>query len=148
MPLSLVGTRLAEPGQEFVFQGEASACAGCPYRKQCLNLPRGTRFEITEVRDGGQVLDCALHDEGVIAVEVEPTDFEANVPANGTFVGSKTALAGRCPHTECPSHHLCQPLGADFDQEYRITEIRGDPPHDHCALDRDLTQVRLAPPQD
>ncbi|MFB6267263.1 MAG: UPF0179 family protein [Halodesulfurarchaeum sp.] len=148
MPLSLVGTRLADPGEEFVFQGEASGCTGCPYRKQCLNLSPGTRYEITAVRDGGQVLDCAVHDEGVIAVEVEPTDFDANVPPTGAFAGSKTTLAGECPHTGCPSHHLCVPLGVDFDREYRITEMLGDPPHEHCALDRELTKVRLAPPED
>lgn len=146
MSLTLVGTRLAEPGTDFVYRGEAEACAGCPYRKQCLNLDEGVRYEVTSVRDGGQVLDCAVHDEGVLAVEVEPTSFPANVPTKGAFSGSKVSLAGPCSHTECPSHHLCEPMGAAFDQEYRIVEVVGDPPHDYCALDRDLELVELAPP--
>lgn len=145
MPLTLVGTRLAQAGTEFVYQGESSGCAGCPYRKQCLNLEVGTRYEVTDVREGGQVLDCAVHDEGVLAVEVEKTTFEANVPSKGAYAGSKVAMAGECSHIECPSHHLCEPLGADLDREYRIVEILGDPPHEHCALGRELTQVELAP---
>lgn len=148
MSLTLVGSRLAEVGQEFVYRGEASGCAGCPYRKQCLNLEDGTRYVVRDVREGGQELDCAVHADGVHAVEVEPTSFRANVPSKSTYAGSKVRLAGECPHTECPSHPLCEPLGADFDAEYRITEIVGDPPHDHCALNRSLTQVELAPTDD
>ncbi|WP_050048576.1 UPF0179 family protein [Halanaeroarchaeum sulfurireducens] len=145
MPLTLVGTRLAEPGNSFVYRGEAPACADCPYRKQCLNLEVGVRYTVTDVRDGGQVLECGVHDEGVLAVEVERATFEANVPSKGAFSGSKVSLAGPCPHTDCPSHHLCEPMGVDFDREYRIEETLGDPPHDYCALDRDLERVELAP---
>lgn len=146
MALTLVGTRLAEPGTGFVYRGEADACAGCPYRKQCLNLESGVRYEVTGVRDGGQVLDCNVHDEGVVAVEAEPASVTANVPTKGAFSGSKVSLAGPCPHTECPSHTLCEPTGVDFDREYRIERTLGDPPHDYCALDRSLEMVELAPP--
>lgn len=143
--VTLIGTRLAEPGREFVYRGESSACEGCPYRSQCLNLEEGHRYRITDVRQNTQVLDCAVHDTGVRAVEVEPAGVPANVPSKGAYAGSKAKLAGPCPHTQCPSHPYCEPLGADFDEEYRIDEVAGDPPHDHCYLDRDLTLVEFAP---
>lgn len=143
--VSLVGTRLAEPGTEFVYQGPSSACEGCPYRSQCLNLTEGTRYQVTEVRENTQILDCAVHDTGVRAVEVEPASIPANVPSKSAYSGSKAKLAGACPHSECPSHPLCVPLGADFDEEHQIQEVVGEPPHDYCKLDRDLTQVELAP---
>jgi uncharacterized protein (UPF0179 family) len=143
--VTLVGARLAEPGQEFVFQGEASGCEGCPYRDQCLNLEEGTRYEVTDVRENTQLLDCAVHDEGVRAVEVEPTSIPVNVPSKSAYSGSKAKLAGDCPHSDCPSHPFCVPLGTDFDEEYQIEEVLGDPPHETCELDRDLTQVELAP---
>jgi hypothetical protein len=143
--VTLIGTRLAEVGREFVFQGESSACEGCPYRGQCLNLEEGTRYRITDVRENAQTLDCAVHDDGVRAVEVEPTSVPANVPAKGAYVGSKSKLAGPCPHTDCPSHAYCVPMGADFDTEYRIREVLGEPPHDHCPLGRDLTLVEFEP---
>jgi uncharacterized protein (UPF0179 family) len=143
--VTLVGARLAEPGQEFVFQGEASGCEGCPYRDQCLNLEEGTRYEVTDVRENTQLLDCAVHDQGVRAVEVEPTSIPVNVPSKSAYSGSKAKLAGDCPHSDCPSHPFCVPLGADFDEEYQIEAVLGDPPHETCELDRDLTQVELAP---
>lgn len=143
--VTLIGTRLAEEGREFVYRGESPACEGCPYQSQCLNLEEGHRYRITDVRQNTQVLDCAVHDTGVRAVEVEPVGVPVNVPAKGAYAGSKTKLAGPCPHTQCPSHPYCEPLGADFEEEHRIDEIVGDPPHEVCHLDRDLTLVEFAP---
>ncbi|AFK20511.1 UPF0179 family protein [Haloferax mediterranei ATCC 33500] len=141
--ITLIGARLADPGTEFVYRGESSACEGCPYRQQCLNLTEGVRYRVIDVRENTQVLDCAVHDEGVRAVEVEPAPVRANVPSKGAYAGSKASLQGPCPHTECPSHQYCVPEGAEFDQEYRISTVIGDPPHDHCYLDRNLTLVEF-----
>ena len=146
--VTLIGDRLATPGTEFVYGGESAACEGCPYRQQCLNLTVGVRYEVTSVREDGQLLDCAVHDTGVRAVEVEPASVTANVAAKSAYAGSKVQLPGPCPHTECPSHEYCVPEGAGFGTEYRIDEVRGDPPHDVCYLDRDLTLVDLAPPEE
>ena len=142
--ITLIGTRLAEEGAEFVYEGESSGCAGCPYRSQCLNLEVGTRYRVTDVRENAQVLECAVHDDGVRAVEVEPAPIRANVPSRNAYAGSTASLAGPCPHVGCPSHEFCEPDGVDFDEERRITELVGDPPHDYCHLDRELTLAVLA----
>ncbi|PSQ43081.1 hypothetical protein BRD07_02455 [Halobacteriales archaeon QS_9_68_42] len=141
--VTLIGERLAEVGTEFVYRGESEACEGCPYRKQCLNLTEGRRYRVAGVRDSG-TLECAVHEAGVTAVEVEPAPVLANVPSNVAYAGSKAELAGPCQYTECPSHEFCEPAGADFDEEYQITEVAGDPPHDYCMLDRELTLVEFA----
>jgi len=141
--VTLIGDRLAEVGREFVYRGEAAGCEGCPYRSQCLNLTDGRRYRITGIRENAQLLDCAVHDAGVRAVEVEPATIPANIDSRGAYAGSKASLEGPCPHTECPSHEYCVPEGADFETEYRITSVEGDPPHDHCHLDRSLTLVEL-----
>jgi uncharacterized protein (UPF0179 family) len=144
--VTLIGPRLAETGAEFVYRGGADACDGCPYREQCLNLTEGVRYRVTGIREGAQTLDCAVHaEEGVRAVEVEPAPVRANVPSKGAYEGTNAELAGACPHTECPSHGLCEPNGADFGERRRIREVVGDPPHDYCALDRSLTLVEFAP---
>ncbi len=142
--VTLIGEHLAEAGTEFVYGGESSACEGCPYRGQCLNLTEGRRYRVTGLRDSG-TLECAVHASGVTAVEVEPAPILANVASNAAYAGSKVPLDGPCPYTECPSHEFCEPAGASFDREYQITEVVGDPPHEHCMLDRDLTLVEFAP---
>ena len=141
--VTLIGERLAEVGTEFVYGGESGACEGCPYREQCLNLAEGRRYRVAGVRDSG-TLECAVHEAGVTAVEVEPAPVLANVPSNVAYAGSKAELAGACQYTECPSHEFCEPAGADFDEEYQITEVAGEPPHDYCMLDRELTLVEFA----
>jgi len=146
--VTLIGTRLAEAGVEFVYHGESPACEGCPYRSQCLNLTDGRRYRVTSVRENASTLECAVHDDGVTAVEVEPTPIEANVASSGAYAGSKVTLEGPCPHTSCPSHEYCEPAGADFESEFRIAEVRGDPPHEYCLLERDLTLVEFDPPED
>ncbi len=143
--VTLIGTRLADPDTEFVYEGEADGCAGCPYRSQCLNLEVGTRYRVTDVRENAQTLECALHDGGVRAVEVEPVPVSANVPTKGSFAGSKATLAGPCPYVDCPSHVYCEPDGIDLEGEYRIREILGDGPHEICHLDRSLQLVELDP---
>ena len=142
--VTLIGDRLAEKGREFVYGGEAAGCEGCPYRSQCLNLTEGRRYRVTAIRENAQLLDCALHDNGVRAVEVEPAPVRANVAARGAYAGSKAELEGPCPYTECPSHEYCVADGAEFETEYRISDVVGEPPHDYCELDRDLTLVELA----
>ncbi|MFC3958758.1 UPF0179 family protein [Halovivax cerinus] len=143
--ITLIGDGLAEPGTEFVYEGEADACAGCPYRSQCLTLEPGQRYRVTDVRENAQLLECALHDGGVRAVEVEPTTVQANVPDEGAFAGSEATLGGPCPYVECPSHHLCEPDGIDPAESARIVRVTGDPPHEVCHLDRSLTTVELDP---
>lgn len=142
--VTLIGPRLAEKGTEFVYQGESSACEGCPYREQCLNLSEGVRYQVTDVRESG-TLECAVHDTGVTAVEVEPAPVRANVASNSAYAGSNAKLKGPCPYTDCPSHEYCEPLGAEFDESYRIREVVGEPPHNYCALDRNLTLVEFEP---
>ncbi len=145
--VTLIGTRLASEETEFVYQGEASGCAGCPYRSQCLNLTEGVKYRVTDVRENAQTLECAVHDDGVTAVEVEPVPIRANVASRQAYAGNRTSLEGPCPHVDCPSHEFCVPDGGDFDREYRVSEVVGDPPHEFCALDRELTLVELAPPE-
>jgi uncharacterized protein (UPF0179 family) len=145
--VTLIGTRLADPGTEFVYDGPADACEPCPYKQQCLNLTEGVKYRVTDVRENAQTLDCFVHDAGVKAVEVETVPVRANVTSKNAYAGSRVSLPGPCPHTDCPSHEYCVPDGADFDDEYRIHEVVGDPPHEYCMLERDLTLVELDPPE-
>ena len=143
--ITLIGEGLATAGREFVYHGAAEGCEGCPYRDQCLNLEEGRRYRVVDRREHAQTLPCAVHEDDVIAVEVELTTVTTNVPTNQALAGNKTTLAGPCPHIECPSHSYCVPDGIEFDTEYRINEIHGEPPHEVCHLDRELTHVEMDP---
>ena len=146
--ITLLGTRLAEPGQEFVFEGAAPGCSGCPYRDQCLNLTEGVKYRVTELREGAQTLECAVHADGVRAVEVEPAPVTATIPDEQAYAGSRASIAGPCPHTSCPSYEYCLPDGAAVGESHRVENVLGEPPHEHCHLDRDLTLVEFGPAEE
>ena len=74
--ITVIGERLAKPGAEFIFAGEMPECKKCKVRGACLNLEAGRRYKIDSVREG-HLMDCALHDGGVLAVVVTPAAIEA-----------------------------------------------------------------------
>jgi len=112
--VTLIGARLADPGAEFVYEGEASACEGCPYRSQCLNLTDGVKYQVTDVRQNAQTLECAVHDEGVRAVEGEAVGVRANVPSRQAYAGSKVELARRFADGEIDPDDVYQVPREDY----------------------------------
>ncbi|MDR0767884.1 MAG: UPF0179 family protein [Methanosarcinales archaeon] len=71
--LTVIGARLAKPGETFFFLGEREECKRCSIRGTCLNLDAGKKYEIVSVRNSN-LLKCALHDGGVLAVDVISKD--------------------------------------------------------------------------
>jgi len=141
--ITFIGTKLAHKGQEFVYRGETEACEGCPHRDTCLNLDQDVRYRVTNVREGGQVLDCAIHEDGVRAVDVKEAPVVAQVPSRKAFEGSKVTIEkDACDKTDCPAYRYCVPKGFDFDEPYSIEEVIGDNPVD-CHYDRSLKLVEL-----
>ncbi|MDY6765473.1 MAG: UPF0179 family protein, partial [Halobacteria archaeon] len=115
----------------------------CPHRKSCLNLKEGVRYRIMEVREGGQTLDCAIHDGGVRAVEVAESPILAQVESKAAFEGSKVTIEeDACDKTQCPAYSFCVPDGFDFGEKYTINEVVGDNPVD-CYYDKSLKLVEL-----
>ncbi|WP_442905118.1 UPF0179 family protein [Haloarcula sp. CGMCC 1.6347] len=61
----------------------------CPYWNQCLNQNTGTRYRITNVRQSGQTLDCAVHQDGVRAVEISPRRFRPMFRRRARMLGAR-----------------------------------------------------------
>lgn len=139
--VTLIGERHAEVGHEFVYAGEAEGCVDCPFRNQCLNLEVGQSYRITDVRSNAQSLPCAVHEDDVVAVEVESATRTANVATRHAYSGNKTTIDGPCPHVSCPSHPYCRPDGIDGDDPLRIVDVHGSTPHETCPLGRELSHV-------
>jgi len=130
-------------GPRIRLSGESPDCEGCPYRSQCLNLSEGTRYRVTGIRENAQTLDCAVHDAGVARSRSNPR------PSPRTSCRSRRTPADACrspARARTPNvraNGYCVPDGADFDDERVIDQVLGEPPHDVCALDRDLTLVEF-----
>ena len=67
--ITLIGTSLARPGLEFIYEGELAECEGCKVFKVCNNLQPKKRYRIVGLRNGA-MHECRIHHENVCAVEV------------------------------------------------------------------------------
>lgn len=67
--VTLIGEKLANEGDKFIYLGPNNGCASCKLKTVCFNLKPGKHYNIVKVRDKRH--SCDVHDEGVIVVEVQ-----------------------------------------------------------------------------
>ena len=92
--VTLVGTVLAKPGIEFVYEGESPGCETCKVKKACNNLNRGHRYRIVTVRSTHH--ECAVHLNGATAVEVMEAPVTMLISADMAMVNSKIKVEFSC----------------------------------------------------
>jgi len=86
--ITVIGERLAKPGNTFFFLKEQEECQKCKIKGTCLNLDAGRKYQIISVRNT-TLLNCSLHDSGVLAVNVANAPIDAYVDPKKAIVGSK-----------------------------------------------------------
>ncbi|MHC1636044.1 MAG: UPF0179 family protein [Candidatus Methanospirareceae archaeon] len=122
---TLIGTKLAKEGEEFIFLGEAKKCEGCRLRNSCINLQPARRYRIEKVRDIKH--DCLIHEDGVCMVEVEEAPIKAAIEARRAFEGAKVIFeAPECEEALCELYDYCHPLGLRKGDKCVILRVIGD----------------------
>lgn len=86
--ITVIGQRLAKAGNEFYFMGEMEECKKCKVRGTCLNLDEGRKYQVKDIRSK-KLLNCGLHDEGVVAIFVEPATVSALIDAKKAVKGAQ-----------------------------------------------------------
>ncbi len=124
--ITLIGTKLAKVGNEFIFQGAAKECEACKLNKTCLSLNPGSRYRITSLRTGGK-LECFVHDSGVCAVEVVEEPIIIGVESRKAIKGSKIIYEPPvCNLSNCGNFRVCIPSGLKKGDKYTILNVVGD----------------------
>lgn len=141
--VTLIGSVLAKPNLEFVYEGPAEECEGCKMRKVCHNLQPGKKYRIVEVRPATKH-DCPVHLDSVSAVEVVESPITALIGADMAIVNSKVQYEFPCTRTGCGSFPLCHPDGIIEGEKYIVSEVLGSAP-DICERGRTLKLVELRP---
>jgi uncharacterized protein (UPF0179 family) len=140
--ITLIGSRLAKEGVEFIFEGETKECQKCKMKNTCMNLEKGRRYGIINVRHG-VLHECFIHDKGVLVVEVVKSPVI-------TTIGSRKAVEGagiryepiKCNEFDCSMYELCHPLGLMNGDKCTITSVLGNI-DDECAMGYSLKKVEL-----
>ncbi|CAD6494066.1 MAG: hypothetical protein LAKADJCE_00627 [Candidatus Argoarchaeum ethanivorans] len=140
--ITLIGTRLAIVGNEFIFYGPAAECEGCKLKNTCNNLKVGNKYRIASVKKE-QVHKCAIHDIGVYAVEVVPGQTVALVDSKKAFNGSKIVYEPPdCSEFDCADYDRCHPVGLNVGDKYTIVELLNEE-RPQCQMGYSLKAVAL-----
>ncbi len=124
--VTLIGTKLAKVGNEFIYKGGAKECEPCKLNKTCLSLNPGSKYRITNIRTGGK-LECFVHDSGVCAVEVIEAPIVMTIESRKAIKGSKIVYEPvSCNLTSCENFRLCRPSGVKVGDKLTIMNVESD----------------------
>lgn len=140
--ITLIGSRLAKEGVEFIFEGEAYECNKCKLKNICLSLEKGRKYKIVSIRTPG-VHECFLHDNGVIAVEVVKSPILAIMDARKAIKGAKISYEfPKFKEVSDEMYNLCYPQGLRSGDKCTITDIM-DSIDDKNMCTTSLKKVKL-----
>ena len=140
--VTLMGTVLAKPNLEFIYEGEVAECDTCKVKKACHNLQKGRKYRIVTVRSTHH--DCAVHLNGATAVEVTEATITALINADMAMINSKIKPELSCNKSDCRSFPLCRPDGVTDGEKYIVVDVLGNA-SDICDKGRALKLVELRP---
>ena len=124
--VTLIGTKLAKVGNEFIYKGGAKECEPCKLNKTCLSLNPGSKYRITGIRTGGK-LECFVHDSGVCAVEVIEAPIMMAIEPRKAIKGSKIVYEPvSCNISSCENFRLCRPSGIRSGDKFTIMNVESD----------------------
>ena len=141
--ITLIGSRLAQEGLTFTFMGETPECDKCNLRSTCMNLEKGRIYEIINIRNT-TVHDCAIHDGGVITVDVIKAPVITSMDSRKAVEGANVRYESQsCDEIECDMYDLCHPKGIKKGDKCTIVQVIGNL-DDECVLGYSLKKVELA----
>ena len=141
--ITLIGSRLAREGLEFIFKGEMPECKKCRLKNTCLNLEPGRRYRVEGVRSN-DIHECFLHDSGVLAVDVRKAPILTTMESRKAVDGAKTMYEPpRCGKKECETYEICHPEGLSRGDKCKIVEVL-ESPDSKCEAGHSLKKVKLA----
>ena len=140
--VTLMGTLLAKPNTEFIYEGEVAECDTCKVKKACHNLQKGRKYRIVTVRTTHH--DCAVHLNGATAVEVMEASITALINADMAIINSRIKPELSCNKSDCRSFPLCRPDGVTDGEKYIVVDVLGNA-SDICDKGRALKLVEIRP---
>jgi len=140
--VTLVGTVLAKPGVEFIYEGEIDACDSCKVKKACNNLQKGRKYRIVTVRTTHH--ECPVHLNGATAVEVMDAPITMLITPEMAIINSKIKAEFSCNKSDCRSYSLCRPEGVVDGEKYIVSDVIGNA-SDICDKGRSLKLVEIRP---
>jgi uncharacterized protein (UPF0179 family) len=137
--ITLVSETAAKPGYSFYYIGEMDACAECKLRKVCLNLEKGSLYQVKEVREMRHT--CPETEETVRVAEAEKIPFPAAMAKKSAIEGTVVTFKETdCGRVDCGNWFACHPPAGIDGGKYTVTEIGEDA---ECRIGENIVLVKL-----
>ncbi len=144
--ITLIGSRLAREGLEFIFKGEMPECKKCRLKNTCLNLEPGRRYKVVRIKSQ-DIHECFLHDSGgVLAVDVSRAPITTSVESRKAVQGGAKIMyePAKCGKRECAEYETCHPEGLiKGGDKCKIVEVL-ESLDSKCEAGISLKKVKLA----
>jgi uncharacterized protein len=141
--ITLIGSRLAKEGLEFIFKGEMPECKKCRLKNTCLNLEPGRRYRIERIRSK-DIHECFLHDSGVLAVDVSKAPILTTIESRKAVDGAKVMYEPpKCGKRECEVYEICHPEGLLKGDKCKIVQVF-ESLDSRCESNYSLKKVKLS----
>ncbi|WP_423793259.1 UPF0179 family protein [Methanocaldococcus indicus] len=139
--ITLIGSKLAKTGEEFLYVGELDECEKCRFKKLCHgNLEKGRIYKIVSVRSSNH--PCPIFDEGVKVVEVKLANLTIMVDAKKALEGMTLHFEPiKCDNYECPYYKYCSPSGIYEGEKFEIIKVFNE--KINCKNNRTLKKVLI-----
>ncbi len=130
--ITLIGSRLAKEGEEFIFMGESRECKKCKLKRTCMNLEPGRKYRVIK-RKADTIHECFVHDGGVLTVEVESAPIVAAIDSRKAVIGSKVSYEPpKCKSFDDSLYDILYPEGLKEGDKCTVVKVLG-------AMDVDMT---------
>lgn len=140
--ITLIGSRLAKEGEDFIFMGESRECKKCKLRRTCMNLEPGRKYRVVK-RRGETVHECFVHDAGVITVEVENSPIVAAIDSKKAVEGSKISYSvPKCTDFDDSVYDILYPEGLREGDKCTVLAVLG-PVEENLVPGCSLKKVEL-----
>ena len=141
--ITLIGSRLAKEGLEFIFNGEMPECKKCRLKNTCLSLEPGRRYRVEKIRNN-EIHECFLHDNGVMAIDVSRVPILATVESRKAIEGARIMYESpKCNQRDCKEYEVCHPEGLVAGDRCKIVDVV-ESLDSLCEAGYSLKKVRLA----
>ena len=123
--ITLIGSRLAKEGEDFIFMGESRECKKCKLRRTCMNLEPGRKYRVAKIR-GDTVHECFIHEGGVLTVDVETSPIVAAIESRKAVVGSKVSYElPKCKEFDDSVYDILYPEGLKEGDKCTVIKVLG-----------------------
>ena len=119
--VTLIGERLAEENEEFIYLGPNNECKNCKLKTVCFNLKLGRRYKITKKREKQH--NCNVHEGNVVVVDVSELPiltYTDKKLTEGTKININTK---DCKNIGCENFEICINKAIQKGKTYTIKKV-------------------------